>query len=223
MKLNNNILSIDIRLQDKYRKWFSTLGTENLLASKCVILGDSDVDYELLDMNNAKVLNAPYAVDGIRYKLIYNGVGKNLSGVIKCFARKVLASGDVQGLYTYPSNETFATGVIPPLLENGKNWESVTFDDNPMGYILFFSTVLDYYFDENGVKKRLIEAYDYTFDWDGSPTTASGFEYVIDNDNGSLLLSKQDTSGSPIGITYRGSVTIKGQFSQKVKKVLFNF
>jgi hypothetical protein len=224
MKLNSQVLSIDVKVQDKYRKWFSTLGSENLLTAKCVILGDSDIDYELSgNMNNAKILNAPYAVDGVRYKLIYNGVGKNLAGSIKCFARKVLSTGDIQGLYTYPANETFTTGVIPPSLGNGKNWEKFTFNDNQMGYILYFSTVLDYYFDADGVKKRLVEAYDYTFDWDGSPTTASGYEYVIDNDNGSLLLSKQNTTGSPIGLTYRGSLTIKGQFSQKTKKILFNF
>ena len=223
MKLNNQILAVDIKVQDRYRKWLSALGNETLLTGKCVILGDSDIDYELSDMNNAKIINAPYSIDGIRYKLIYNGVGKNLAGSIKCFARKVISTGDVQSIYSYPSNETWVTGVIPPALENGKNWEKITFTDAKMGYILYFSTVLDYYFDEDGVKKRLVEEYDYTFDWDGSTVTAGDFEYVIDNENGSLLISKLDTTGSPIGGTYRGTITIKGQFSQKVKTVLFNF
>lgn len=223
MKLNQNILSVNVVVQDKYRKWLSSLGNESLLSAKCVILGDSDLNYELTDMNKAKIINAPYSVDGIRYKLIYNGVGKNLAGSIKCFARQVIATGDVQSLYTYPNNETWGTGVTPPTLENGKNWEKITFSDLKMGFILYFSTVLDYYFDEDGVKKRLVEEYDYTFDWDGSETTPANFEYVIDNTNGSLLISKDDTTGSPIGLTYRGTITIKGQFSQKIKKVLFNF
>ena len=92
-----------------------------------------------------------------------------------------------------------------------------------MGYILFFSTVLDYYFDANGVKKRLKELYDFTITWDNTSTIDTNFEYVIDNDNGSILLMKKDTTATPIGVSYRGKIVIKGQYSQKSKTITFNY
>lgn len=223
MKLDSQVLSIDVKVQDRYRQWLSSLGNDGLLTAKCVILGDSDIDYELPNMNVAKILNAPYSTQGIKHKLIYNGVGKNLAGTLKAFARKVLSNGEVQSLYTYPSNEIWGTGILPPNLGNGKSWEELVFDDSQMGYILFFSTVLDYYFDEDGVKKRLTEEYEYTFDWDGSDITPANWEFIIDNENGSLLLSKKDTTAVPVGTISRASLTVKGLYSNKTKKIIFNF
>lgn len=224
MILNSNILQLDIKLQDKYRSYISSLETDPTLLPSCLILGDSDVDYELApNVNTTRVLNAPYSVGGVKHKLIYNGVGKDLSGVIKCFARKVDTDGTIESLYNYDQNLNFSPGNIPPTLQNGYDWNQLTFDDSQMGYILFFETVLDYYIDVNNVKERLVETYSFTFDWDGSGITPANWDYVIDNTNGSLLLTKVNTTSTPIGLNYRGKITIVGSFSQKVKTVTFNF
>jgi hypothetical protein len=222
MRLQPNILTLDLKVQDRYRKWFSALGADpNYLASTCVILGDSDIDYELApNIDNSRILSAPFSTEGIKHKLIYNGVGKNLSGVIKCFARKVLDDGSVESLYDYPVTQSFSAGTTPPTLTNGRNWEYVTFTSNQMGFILYFSTVLDFYLDANGVKKRLVENYDFTFDWNGSPLTPAGWNYIIDTDNGSIFLFK---SAGAVGLTYSGKITAVGQSSQKVKELAFNF
>lgn len=222
MRIRENILQLDVRVEDRYRKWFSTLGQDGCLAATCVVLGDSDIDYELApNIDQTRVVSTPYHVEGIKHKLIYNGVGKNLAGQIVCFARKVDDLGNVYSIYDYPTNEVFAAGVIPPTLANGKNWERVTFTDAKMGFILYFSTVLDYYLDDDGVKKRLVETYDFSFDWDGGAKPA-GWDYVIDNDNGSILIAKEETSGSPVGTAFNAVVTVVGQDSQKIKKLRFN-
>lgn len=222
MRVRQNILQLDIKVEDRYRKWFASLGQENALAATCVILGDSDIDYELApNIDTSRIVSTPYNVEGIKHRLIYNGVGKNLAGQIACFARKVTDTGAIQSIYDYPSNEIFTTGVVPPSLENGKNWERIDFTDSKMGFILYFSTILDYYYDENGVKKRLVEKYNFSFDWDGGAQPI-GWDYVIDNDNGSILIAKEDTTSSPVGSAYNGVLTVVGQDSQKIKKVRFN-
>ena len=153
--------------------------------------------------------------------MIYNGVGKNLSGIIKCFSRKVLSTGDIQSYYDYPNSETWSTGQIPPTLTNGKNVENITFDTTKMGYILYFSTVLDFYLTADGVKERLVEPYTFSaIDWNGTEAIPTSWDYVIDNDNGSMLISKDVTSS--IGALYTGTITVIGQFSNKIKKVNFN-
>lgn len=222
MRLKTNILEIDVKCQDRYRKWFSSLGTEALLENQCVILGDSDIDYELApNIDSTRILSAPFNVEAVKHKLIYNGVGKNLAGSIKVFARKVLDTGVVQSLYNYPLDEIWSTEVTPPILTTGKSWEKFTFDDSKMGYILFFSTVLDFYLDANDVKKRLKETYTVTFDWNGGAIPLN-WEFTIDNINGSLLLAKDDTTSTPIGVNYNATITIVGDFSQKTKKIFFN-
>lgn len=224
MILQSDVLTVDIKVQDRYRKWFSSIGLSDTLAASCVILGDSDVDYNLApNVEQTRVLNAPFNVAGVKHKLIYNGVGKNLSGQIKSFARKVITTGDVQSLYDYNLNENWSTGSLPPELINGKDWSKFTFDDTKMGYILYFSTVLDYYVTDDNVNQRLNE--DYTFEvlWDNSTTTPTGWEYVIDNENDSMFLCKVDSSANPIGLNYRGKIVITGQFSKKVKTITFNY
>jgi hypothetical protein len=224
MRLNPATLQVDIRVQDRYRKWFSQLGLQGQIVAGSVILGDSDVDYELApNIGTTRVLGAPYNVEGIKSPLIYNGVGKNLAGVVKCFVRKITTTGDVQSLYDYPNNENWSTGILPPTLVNGKNWEKITFDDTKMGYILYFSTVLDYYFDDQGNKKRLSEIYDFTMSFDGASAAPTNWEYIIDNENGSILISKGDTSLTPVSASYLGKITVTGQFSKKIKEVKFNF
>jgi hypothetical protein len=224
MRLSPNTLQLDIKVEDRYRKWFSGLGIDSQLKASCVILGDSDIDYELApNVENSRILSTPYSVEGIKHKLIYNGVGKNLAGSIKCFARKVNSDGTLSSLYDYPANDTFTAGVTPPTLNNGKNWEKITFDDTKMGFVLYFSTVLDFYLTDEDVKKRINEEYTITFDWNGSSVTPASWDYKIDNVNGSLLLAKQDTTSSPVSSSYLGKITITGTFSNKVKEVKFNF
>jgi hypothetical protein len=220
--INNNTLLVQLKVQDRYRKWFSGLGTEIPLSSTCVIFGDSDIDYELApNVGQSRILSAPFNCEGIKYKLLYNGVGKNLSGIIKCFTRTVLSTGDIQSYYDYPNSDTLSTGRIPPTLNNGVDTEQLTFTNDKMGYILFFSTVLDYYFDVNGVKERLVEDYNFSIDWNDSDATPTGWDFVIDNKNGSMLISK-DITANPVGSTYNGTITVTGQFSNKIKKVKFN-
>lgn len=225
MKLSPNVLTLDLKIQDKYRKWFAALGTDpNFLASTCVIIGDSDIDYSLApNIDTTRILSAPFNVPAIKHKLIYNGVGKNLSGIIKCFARKVNSDGTINSLYNYPVTQVFTSGNTPPSLENGKNWEVINFIDNKMGYVFFFSTVLDFYLDDNGKKKRLVEKYDFTFDWGGSITTPVKWKYIIDIDNGSLFLLKEDTTSSPVGSVLNGKISIVGKTTQKTKEINFNF
>ena len=75
MLLDSQILQLDIKVQDKYRKLLSKLGQDGV-ELKCVQLGDSDIDYELSpNIDNARILNAPYNVESIKYPLIYNGAG----------------------------------------------------------------------------------------------------------------------------------------------------
>ncbi|HYH02822.1 MAG TPA: hypothetical protein VEC37_06955 [Bacillota bacterium] len=219
---------IDAKVQDRYRKWLSGLGTDEALEATYVILGDSDVDYSLApNLNNTRILGAPYSVEGIKHKLIYNGVGKNLQGAVKCFVRKVNADGTISSLYNYNNggDESFLLGQTPPSVANGKNWDRITFTDAKMGYILYFQTILDYYLDENSEKKRVKESYTIAVSWDESnggeqPTT---YDYVLDSDNGSLLLAKESTVSTPVGLNYRGKVTVTGSFSNKSKTVEFNF
>lgn len=224
MILNPNILQIDVKLQDSYRNFLSSFMSDPTVVPSCVILGDSDVDYSLApNINNSRVLNTPYTTSGIKWKLIFNGVGKNLSGIIKGFARKVLTDGSIESLYDYNTDLNFIPGITVPTRANGYDWPQLTFDDTQMGYILFFETVLDYYLDSTNAKERLKENYTITFSWNGSPTKPNNWDYVIDNTNGSLLLAKQDTTPTPIGLNYRGSITIVGQFSQKEKIITFNY
>jgi hypothetical protein len=224
MILSPGTLIVDVKCQDQYRNYISSMLADPTLVPTAVILGDSDLDYSLApNISNSRILNAPYSTAGVKHKLIFNGVGKNLSGVIKTFARKVDADGTIESLYNYPTTINFTPGVIPPLLNNGNDWNQITFLDSQMGYILFFETVLDYYLTSTGVKEQLKESYTFTFSWNGSSVTPNGWEYVIDNTNGSLLLSKIDTTSTPIGLNYRGSITVVGKFTQKIKVITFNY
>jgi len=223
MVLDNSRLQIDIKVSDAYRQYLSSLGFDTALKGSCVILGDSDVDYQLApNVQTNRILNAPYSPAGVKHKLLYNGVGKNLSGTIKAFARRVEPDGSIMSLYQYNADEVFYPGDTPPTLAEGKNWDQITFDDLKRGYILFFESVLDYYLTADNIKKRISEAYTFTFNWDGGPKP-SNWDFVIDNTNGSLLLAKQDTTGTPIGLNYRGTLTIAGQFTKLTKVVTFNF
>lgn len=221
MKLSPNTLKLEIKVQDKYREWFSGLGQETALKASCVILGDSDVDYSIApNISKTRILSAPFNVEGVKHKLIYNGVGKNLSGLIKCFVRRVNSTGDIESLYDYPLTNTFTAGTTAPTLENGNNFEFVTFTNSKMGYILFFSTVLDYYLTDTGIKKRLGEEYTFDIDWNGLPMPTN-WDFVVDNVNGSMFISKNELANS-VGSIYNCTITAKGKNSNKIKKIKFN-
>lgn len=229
MILQNNTLQLDIKLTDAYRKYLSSLGSLEALKAGCVILGDSDIDYTLSpNISESAILNAPYAPSGIKHKLLWNGVGKDLSGTIRCFARQVQANGSINSLYNYPTDEIFSLGDTPPELINGKDWNQITFNDSKMGYILFFETVLDYYLTDDGINERLIELYDVSIDWNsennnGDNSIPLDWDVVTDNLNGSMLISKNDTTLNPIGLNYRGQIIISAQFTKKKKIITFNF
>ena len=221
---NPNTLVVDVKLQDQYRSYIAKMIADPTQIPSTVILGDSDIDYELSpNVGNSAILNTPYGQCGIKHPLIYNGVGANLSGLINCFARQVQANGTVDSLYNYNTNLNWSAGVIPPVLANGYDWDQITFTDSQMGYVLFFESVLDYYLTSTGVQEQLQETYTFTFSWNGSVITPSNWNYVIDNTHGSLLLAKLDTTSTPIGLNYRGSITIEGQFTGFIKVVTFNY
>ena len=71
---NNIQLALDVKAQDRLRKWFADRGSAANLIITSVGLGDSDVDYELSQQyTRMKVLNAPYNVGKIKHHLIYEG------------------------------------------------------------------------------------------------------------------------------------------------------
>ncbi len=220
MILDNNILQLDIKLQDPYREIISKLGKGNVEIT-CVILGDSDIDYELSqDMNNAKILNAPYSVTSVKYPLVYNGLGKSLVGKVTCFARKIDSASKVNSLYTYPTNKVFSYNRIPPTLENGFDWDKLEFTADKMGYILFFQTLLDFYVDDNGVQQRVKEQFSFNITFNNSPILPSGWEIIIDQDNGSLLIGK---NASAVTNIYNGKIEVQGKTTSNKKVIEFNF
>lgn len=219
MKLSNNVLELDIKVQDKYREKLSKLGKEDL-SSTCVILGDSDIDYGLApNIEKSRILSAPYNINGIKHKLIYNGVGANLSGIIKCFVRKVDSDGNILSRYEYPNNMDFIIGNKPPNVDKGMDEEILIFDNTKMGYILYFSTILDYYFDDKNNKQRLKEFYSFNFKWGSESVVPLNWDVVYDYDNGSILIAKDELEIS----NNEAELTIKGNFSNKEKIVKFKF
>lgn len=220
MLLNTNIVTIDLKTQDRYRKILSRLGKDGY-ELKSVVLGDSDINYELSqDITKNRILNTPYSIDKIKFPLIYNGAGKGIKGSLLTFARFVDSNGKIKSLYNYPLNNTLTLGNIPPKLDNGFNWEQITFDSTKSGVILFFETLLDYYRDINNVQKRLIEKYNITVLFNDTETIPSPWQVIKDFDNGSILLAKD--TGAVSG-TYLGVVSIEGQLTKIKKEITFNF
>ena len=220
MRLDPNILQLDIKVQDKYRQLLSKLGQDGVELT-CVQLGDSDIDYELsLDMNNARILNSPYNVEGIKYPLIFNGAGKGLKGIVSAFARKVNGDGTVSSLYTYPSDNVLSVGRTPPSLENAFNWDVLTFDSEKMGMIIYFQTLLDYYLEAGtNLPLRLKEEYEITVTFNGSETVPDGWEVTLDTTNSSMLLGKGEVSL----VSLEGKIETTGKVSGNTKTIEFNY
>ena len=148
MILDNSVLTLDIKVQDKMRNLLAQRD-KSLLPIVGVMLGDSDIDYNIPNMNNAAVLNSPFNVEKIKYPLIYSGsVNGGLQGNITCFARQIFGpdtietnpnyigpgpgyDGDIEvsSTYNYPPTTTYSTGNTVPLLNNGININSLPFID----------------------------------------------------------------------------------------------
>lgn len=222
MILNSNQITVDIKVADRYREIISKLGSATEL--KCVMLGDSDIDYETTqDISKVRILNAPYNPESIKYPLIYNGLGNGVSGTITSFVRFVDSEGNVSSYYEYPLNENISSGRIPPTLKNGIDKDSVAFTNERMGVIIFLQTLLDYYRTEEGIQQRLKETYEVKIFFNNVETIPNGWQLINDFANGSFLLSKDNINlqDGLIGIQ-NGLITIKGNISNIEKNITFN-
>jgi hypothetical protein len=218
MVFNNVQLALDIKAQDRLREWFSKRGTDSGLPITCVGLGDSDIDYEMSqDMTRVKILNAPYQVPKIKHHLVYNGVINNVTGNITLFLRHVDSLGKISSLYDYPFSSQFSLNTIPPTLDNGKDFNDITFNttlSTKEGYIGYLQTLPNGYLDSNNVQVRLEER--YTYEITSLPNT---WELIIDNFNNSFLLAK------PTGYTFlnqTASLKATGKVSGIIKTITFN-
>lgn len=207
---NNIQLALDVKAQDRLRKWFADRGSAANLIITSVGLGDSDVDYELSQQyTRIKVLNAPYNVGKIKHHLIYEGPVENITGDITMFLRRVNDSGVVESLYNYPpDNINFAAGIAPPTLSTGYDFSTINFDilnSNKEGFIVYFQTLPTGYLDSSNVQQRLSEQYDFTFlNFPGS------WEIILDQENSSFLIAK------PAAYVFTGNtalIKLKGQTS----------
>ena len=220
MKLDPSNIVLDLKVQDKYRQLLSQLGT-NAVTLSCVVLGDSDIDYELGPNVQTKnrILSTPYNSEGIKYPLIYNGLGRGIKGTVTSFVRFVDASGNVSSYYSYPLNQTLTQGIAPPTLANGFNKSSILFTSSKMGAIIYFQTLLDYYRDENGIQQKIKEDFKFEVLFDGVTTVPSGWEVIIDKKNNSMFIGKSAIS---VGGTLNCSIGAIGSITGSKKIILFN-
>jgi hypothetical protein len=172
-------------------------------------------------MDNSAVLNTPYNSEGIKYRLIYNGAGKGLTGTVTGFVRFVDATGNVSSLYNYPTTTNLTQGKIPPSLDNGYNWDKILFSDSKLGAIIFAQTLLDYYLDANGVPMRLKEVYNITVTFSGSEAIPTGWQVTKDLTNGSVLIGKSAVAVTSTSV-FNGLVTIEGKTTGNKKYIQFN-
>ena len=225
MKLDNTTLTIDLKMQDRLRRWIGgNLGNlqpaNNLM---CVQFGDSDIDYNMsMNQQNIRILSAPYNCENIKHKLAYEGGTNGISGNIVTFRRYINSSGVVQSLYSYPPSTSFTSGTVPPTVLNGLDTQSISFTTTTLeGYILFAQTVLDNYYDSNGLNLRLPEQYNITCLFNGSTTIPANWEVNIDYINGSCLIAK--TAGVTIGTSNTGIITFQGINSGMTHTVTFKY
>lgn len=221
MAFNNPVrLTIDSKVQDRLREWFSKRGLPDAVQLKSVQLGDSDINYEMSQqVNDVRILNAPYQVQGIKHKLTYTGLVTNVTGVIETYYRYVNDVGQVSSFYTYPANINLSLGVYPPTRGNQIEQTELPFDNgspNKEGFIVFNQTLPDGYVTSPGnVPMRLKEEYDFTIS-----IVPAGWEFIVDQANGSILVAR------PAGYTFLGldgTITLKGHLSSLQKQIKFNY
>jgi hypothetical protein len=218
MILNSNQLKLDIKAQDRLRRWFAERNNPHNIQITCVGLGDSDIDYELAGRSNTiQNLAAPYDTPTIKHHLVYSGLVNNITGKITLFLRRVTSNGIVQSLYGYPPTLAFTSGVIPPTLANGYDFSVISFDNSLItreGFVGFLQTLPDNYLDSNNVQQRLNEQ--YTYDIVNLPTN---WEFIIDHVNNSFLLAKPDNY---VFQNTSGLIKVKGNDSGLSKTIIFN-
>lgn len=176
---NQGQLLLDIKIQDKFRAMLATGEMPKIVG---VVLGDSDIDYNIAPMSRARITNAPFNVEKVKYPLIYSGAAKGLEGYITCFARKITGpAGDVTSLYGFPPDATTytpsTTGLVPTV-NNGSNISELHYPTiGPYAYVCFFqSLLLNYYNPTSNLIMRLNEPMDFSF----SPAVPPGWEIIID-------------------------------------------
>lgn len=233
---NQGQLLLDIKIQDKFR---ALLATGELPKIVGVVLGDSDIDYNVTPMTNARIINAPFKVEKVKYPLIYSGSEKGLEGYITCFARKIVNhTGEVRSLYDFPPDfstyTTSLTGAVPNV-NMGYNFSEVHFPTiGPMGYVLFFQTLLlNYYDPTTNLIMRLNEPLDFSFS--PAPAPGSGWEIIVDNETTPIVIDGTYTMNIahnsclismppavplwPIPPYILTTLTVTGQFSNIKKTV----
>lgn len=182
---NQGQLILDVKIQDKFRAMLAS-GTMPKIVG--IVLGDSDIDYNISPMTNARIINSPFNVEKIKYPLIYSGAIGALEGYITCFTRKVLNTGgitQVLSLYNNPPDSTTYTtstsGAIPNI-NNGNNISSLRYPSiGPVGYVCFFQTLLlNYYDPTTEMLMRLNEP--MTFEFSPNIPSGSGWEIIIDEE-----------------------------------------
>ena len=237
MQISPNILTLDIKVQDKFREMLSKRDG-NFPKLTGVILGDSDIDYNTLDQTQSRILNSPFNVNKIKYPLVYSGSENGLEGNITCFARHIV-DGDtnVSSLYSYPPTISYSEGTVPPVLNNGFDWNTLPFNENKQGYILFYQTLLLNYYDPNtNEQMRLNEPMSINVTFNGSMNVPTGWEVIIDNNttpivigsntinchNNSMMISRDISGVSTVGVNSNGLITVKGLLSNITKVISFN-
>ncbi len=216
---NSAQLAVDVKAQDRLREWFSKRGMPDVVQISAVGLGDSDIDYQMsTQATRIRIVQAPYQVPRIKTHLYYSGVVANITGHITAFLRHVNSSDQIESLYNYPPNTAFTAGVVPPSLANGLDFNTISFDILSVvkeGYIVFFQTLPDNFFDINNVQERMVEQYTYVYN-----NVPPSWEIIPDTVNGSLLIAK------PAGYVFtsqQGSIVLRGQTSAISKTILFNY
>ena len=179
---NQGQLLLDIKIQDKFRAMLATGQMPQIVG---VVLGDSDIDYNVSPVTNSRIVNAPFNVEKIKYPLVYSGSDNGLEGYITCFARKVTDSGTVSSLYGYPPDATTFTTSVTGAFPNVNNGLNISRLDYPtvgrVGYVCFFQTLLLNYYDPT---TNLIMRLNEPMKFDFSPTLSggTGWEIIVDNE-----------------------------------------
>lgn len=223
MIFNQVNLAIDLKCQDRLRRWFSQrgVGASNNLEISCLGLGDSDIDYELSQQaDNIYVLHSPFEVPGIKHKIIYAGNLSNLSSTVTCYLRQLyddtiyFDSESGHSYWVWSASEDVATSLI--VATPTFDWSNIPFEETNAlqdGYILYFQTLPTGYL-VGGVQGRYPEQYDFTF-----ANVPGSWEIIIDEVYGSLLIAK------PAAYTFTSSsatITAKGKQTGAIKVVTFN-
>lgn len=215
-------LIVDVKIQNRLREKFSKIAQANPqnLRISCIEFGDSDVDYRLsYDYTKIRVLNAPYNIERIKSRLVYQGLNRGLTGNIFCYKRYVDSQGYVSSYYQYPDSNALSLGVLPPTLANGFDNNTLFFGNDPVqGWVCFLETVPDGYYDDQGNQLRLPELYTFTV----TNLYPDFLEITLDEVNGSFFASKllNPDDVAPHAPYEIGRVVAVGQFSGLTKTII---